>query len=100
MTTGALMDCLQALRIPDGVEEWLRPEQPAPSTRASEDYTHGVHDVLTALGALSAETGELASPMAYYFVRSLLSTLQDGALTSSSWQGSLDDACTGVGARL
>ncbi len=100
MTTGALMDCLQALRIPDGVEEWLRPEEAAPSTRSSHDYRRGVNDVLAALGALSAETGELTSPMAYYFVRSLLASLHDGTLNAASWQGLPDDACAGTGARL
>src|SRR5258708_3273068 len=100
MTTSGLMDWLQALRIPDGVEEWLGPEEAAPSTRSSHDYRRGVNDVLAALGALSAEGGELTSPMAYYFVRSLLASLHDGTLNAASWQGLPDAAFARTAARL
>jgi hypothetical protein len=99
MTTSALMGCLQAIKVPAGVEEWLRPEQTT-SVQISDDYTRGVHDVLAALGALSPETSELSSPMAYYFVRSLLASIRDKALTSMSWQDLPDEPCSGVGAQL
>jgi hypothetical protein len=99
MTTGELIGCLQAIPVPAGVEEWLQPEQATP-IQLNDDYVRGVYDVLAALGTLSAETGALSSPMAYYFVRSLLSSARDSALTANSWQGLPDDTCAGSGARL
>src|SRR5579885_396348 len=96
----ALVDYLQAIEVPAGVEEWLRPQAPSSSAHVSDEYARGVRDVLVALGALSPDKGELASPMAYYLVRSLLATLQDGALTQASWQGLPSDQCAGTGARL
>jgi NUDIX domain len=101
MSTDALLACLRAIRPPANVEEWLRIGQPAPSGAApSEDYRRAVQDMLAAFGALKRDTGDVTSPMAYYFVQSLLHSIQDGALASRTWQGLAGERCTGTGARL
>ncbi len=103
MSTDALLACLRAIRPPADVEEWLRFDPPAdPPTEAvaSHDYRRAVRDVLITLGVLSEETGEVTSPMAYYFVQSLLQTARDGALTADSWKGLMAEDCAGSGARI
>jgi 8-oxo-dGTP pyrophosphatase MutT (NUDIX family) len=101
MSTDALLACLTAIRPPAHVEEWLRISPPMPSeAEPPHDYRRAVRDVLLALGVLSTETGEVTSPMAYYFVQSLLHLAQDGALTPDSWRGLAGEGCAGSGARL
>lgn len=101
MTPEKLLTCLRAVQPPAGVEEWLRTLQPAAEDVVpSEDYRRAVHDVLVSLGVLSGTTGEVTSPMAYYFVQSLLCSIQDGAFKPAIWQGSMGEDCAGGGARL
>ncbi len=101
MTTDELVHCLAALPIPNDVEEWLQPN--AAVALLSEDsdhhYQRGVLDVLTALGVLNGN-GELASPMAYYFIRSLQASVADRALGAAAWQGMAHEDCKGTGAKL
>jgi 8-oxo-dGTP pyrophosphatase MutT (NUDIX family) len=101
MSSDALLACLGAIRPPADVEEWLRIGGPRPGdAEPSLDYQQAARDVLAAFGVLSAETGEVTSPMAYYFVQSLVHSVQDGALTSGAWQGLMGDGCAGSGARI
>ena len=99
MTNDDLLRCLAAISIPDGVEEWLQPNEPLPSLPADGEYQRGVYDMLAALGMLT-DDGKLASPMAYYFIRSLQASLTDKALEPSAWQGMAHEGCAGTGARL
>ncbi|MCC7448621.1 MAG: hypothetical protein IT324_14470 [Anaerolineae bacterium] len=100
--TDSLMACLQAVRPPADVEEWLRVDTPAcAGVVPSTDYRQAVHDVLAALGVVSAETGQATSPMAYYFVQSILHAIHDKAYTPANWHGLRGETdCTGSGARL
>lgn len=100
MTTETLLACLREIRPPADIEEWMRTATAGtPDHSPSADYRQGIQDALAAFGVLS-ENGEPVSPMAYYFVQSLLYAIQDGAFNSSSWQGGLADSCTGLGTRL
>jgi 8-oxo-dGTP pyrophosphatase MutT (NUDIX family) len=101
MTSETLVTCLRAVQPPAGVEEWLRAIQPVTEdVPPSEDYRRAVRDVLAMLGVLSGTTGEVTSPMAYYFVQSWLCSIQDGAFKPATWQGSMGEDCGGGGARL
>jgi 8-oxo-dGTP pyrophosphatase MutT (NUDIX family) len=100
MTIETLLACLQDIQPPADIEEWIRtPAAGVPARALSTDYRQGVRDVLAAFGVLS-ENGEPASPMAYYFIQSLLRTIQDGALDAASWQDGLTEPCSGIGSRL
>src|SRR5437870_4793902 len=94
MSTDALLACLWAIRPPADVEEWLRISPPTASgAEPSHDYRRAVRDVLIVLGVLSEQTGEVTSPMAFYFVQSLLHLAQDETLTPDSWQGLMGEGC-------
>ncbi|HLY25204.1 MAG TPA: NUDIX hydrolase [Aggregatilineales bacterium] len=103
MSHDSLMRVLRAIQPPAGVEEWFQtdsePQAPA-STHVPGDYQRGVRDVLAALGVLDSDRDAPSTPNAYYFLRSLLSSLHDNALGSGSWQGGVIDGCAGTGARL
>ncbi len=106
MAYDSLIRVLKAIQLPAGVEEWFQPDfEPATATNTlplapNGDYERGVRDVLAALGILGEGTAVPSTPNAYYFVRSLLSTIHDSALASGSWQGGIQDGCAGAGARL
>ncbi len=101
MSHDTLMSCLQAYSPPEDAESWILA---APNDQAAaevpEGYHRAVQDMLTALGVISAQTGQFTSPVAYYFVQSLLCALRDGALKADTWTGSLADECSGTGTRL
>lgn len=100
MSINQLLACLRAIQQPADTEEWLIRDQPRPTEPVvSEEYRRAVHDMLTALGVLS-EANTVASPMAYYFVQSLLVSLRDGTLSPAMWQGLAGQECSGTGARL
>ncbi len=104
MSTGpfdkhALLACLRAIRPPANVEEWVQISPPAPDMPGG-DYSRAIRDLLAALGVVSEKTWDITSPNAYYLVQSLVHSIEDGALTSASWQGRTGDGCAGTGARL
>jgi hypothetical protein len=103
VTADKLLACLRSVVAPANVEEWLLPDVAgAPDRellRQDSAYAQAIHDLLKGLGVVSPD-GKTTSPMAYYFVQSLLSTIRDGALTEQSWQGLPDEGCAGSGARL
>ncbi len=100
MTTETLLACLQDIQPPADIEEWIRTAAVGGHGRAlPADYRQGVRDVLTAFGLLTGN-GEPASPMAYYFIQSLLHTVQDGALDTTSWQEGLTGPCSRIGSQL
>jgi 8-oxo-dGTP pyrophosphatase MutT (NUDIX family) len=101
MSQDALIACLQAYPRPEDAEAWILADQIAqPEMDVPEAYRRAVQDMLIALGAISAQTGQFTSPVAYYFVQSLLCAFRDGALKADAWTGSLADECAGTGARL
>ena len=100
MTFDSLIACLNALQPPAGVEEWLRPNHSSMQMTPSNDYQRAVWDVLVALGGI-ADTGEVTSPMAYYFIQSLIYAIQEGTLSEKTWQADvMTDTCTGTGVQL
>lgn len=101
MTTDILLTCLRSIRPPAAVEEWLLADKAAPPAglEAYGEYGRGIRDLLTGLGVLS-ESGEVVSPMAYYFLQSLIASLRDGAANAEAWQGLAGQPCAGTGARL
>ncbi|MEP7286483.1 MAG: hypothetical protein ABI947_12015 [Chloroflexota bacterium] len=102
MTIDQLLDCLHTVPAPDNIEEWLRSNAflSTPHGAIEASYQQAIYDLLTALGVLSAQTGEATSPMAYYFVQSLACTIRDNTFSADSWQGVPEDDCRGAGARL
>lgn len=102
MTLNVLVACLRSYARPAGVEEWVQVAGPPQAAEpvVPEAYRQAVHDLLVGLGIIDSETGAYSSPMAYYFVQSLISTLHDAALTPQSWLGVPGDPCTGIGAQL
>ncbi len=101
MTIDILLACLRAIPRPAEAEEWLLTNPTVvPRGTVPADYRRAVQDMLVAMGVISAETGEVTSPIAYYFVQSLLASLRDGALTPAAWQGAASDDRAGIGARL
>lgn len=101
MSSDALLACLRTIRPPADVEEWLRISDPRLDDAApSQDYRQAIRDMLAVFGVLSGETDEVTSPMAYYFVQSLLHSVQSGALTPDMWRGLTGEDCAGSGARL
>src|SRR5688572_15761732 len=101
MNTPLLLDCLLAVDAPDGVEEWLLSAQPTESSASVDSrYAKGVWDVLAALGILSNESDQAVTPMAYYFVQSLICATREGTFSAEAWQGLRSDQCKGAGARL
>src|SRR5258708_39734130 len=100
MAHDSLMRVLRAIPAPAGVEEWFQADsEPAATVASDSDYDRGVRDVLAALGVLDSKSLPSA-PNAYYFVRSLISSLHDTALGAGSWQGGVQDGCAGPGARV
>ena len=99
MANNVLTSCLEAIPVPAGVEEWLQPSASVPPLPSNSEYQRGVYDTLAALGVLT-DRGELASPMAYYFIRSLGASLADNALDAAAWQGTAHEDCAGTGAQL
>jgi hypothetical protein len=103
MIPEALVACLRDFGPPANVEEWLRVDKKTadPAGNApNEAYRRGVRDLLTALGVISGETGEASSPMAYYFIQSLLHSIRDNALSPSNWTGLRGDGCGGTGLQI
>ncbi len=101
MSQDALIACLQAYSRPEDAEAWILADQTAqPGAEVPEAYRRAVHDLLIGLGVISAQTGQFTSPVAYYFVQSLMCAFRDGALKADAWMGLLADECTGTGARL
>src|SRR5438874_8113142 len=100
MAIDTLIACLQSIRPPADVEEWLRIEGKPTDVPVDETYNRAVRDLLTALGAVSEQTGEVTSPMAYYFIQSLIWSSREGALNSSSWKGLRGEGCAGMGLQL
>ncbi len=101
MSQDALIACLLAYPRPADAEAWILADQAAqPGVEVPEAYRRAVHDMLIALGVISSQTGQFTSPVAYYFVQSLLCAFRDGALKADAWIGSLADECAGTGARL
>jgi len=103
MNRDQLLAYLHSIPAPADVEEWLvkdhaSSELSQPSVQG--DYAHAMRELLAALGVLTADSGAVTSPMAYYFVRSLAYAIQDRALTPGSWRGLPDEGCAGAGARL
>jgi 8-oxo-dGTP pyrophosphatase MutT (NUDIX family) len=95
------MACLQAIRPPADIEEWVQANKVERSeAKPSADYSQGVYDVLAALGVLTGPNNTPVSPMAFYFVQSLMHTIAEETLTSESWKRLAGDVCGGVGARL
>lgn len=93
-----LIASLRTIQPPDGVEEWLRFE--VADDAPDGDYSRAVRDLLTALGVLSPDTGQVTSPAAFYLIQSLLWSIRDGAFSAESWQGLVQDSCGGAGMRL
>jgi 8-oxo-dGTP pyrophosphatase MutT (NUDIX family) len=107
MSQDALITCLQAYPRPEDAEAWILADQPdqadqadQPEAPVPEAYRRAVHDLLIALGVISAQTGQFTSPAAYCFVQSLLCAFRDGALKAETWAGALVDECAGTGVRL
>jgi hypothetical protein len=100
MNTENLLASLQSIAAPAGIEEWLITDHGISSGSPSPDYVQAVCDVLTALGVLTTDTGEAASPLAFYFIQSLVLSVRDGALSSAHWQGLPGEGCAGTGAQL
>ncbi len=97
MSLEMLLACLNTLPRPEDIEDWVSAgEKDRFTASISADYRQAVQDMLTLLGAMSG--GAYSSSMAYYFVRSLIASAQDKALTSASWQGR--QGCEGFGASL
>jgi hypothetical protein len=98
-----LLAALRSIGAPRNVEEWFVPdtgdERDQHLVSQNNDYTQAVYDVLAALGVVS-DDGEATSPMAYYFVQSLLGVVRDGALNDQAWRGPVTEVCAGAGARL
>jgi len=96
-----LLACLQAIAPPADVEEWFQANKVERSdARPSPEYSQGVYDVLAALGVLAGSNEGPVSPMAFYFIQSLMHTVAEGTLTAESWQRLAGDMCGGIGARL
>jgi 8-oxo-dGTP pyrophosphatase MutT (NUDIX family) len=101
----SLLTTLQAIPRPDGAEEWLDalPIDDMDGT-VSPEYSRGVNDVLRLLGAVRLDGEEVSTPMGYYLVRSLIALLHDRTRNSYdmrlAWQGKLNGAEEGMGARL
>jgi len=103
MSREKLLACLQAIQAPKGIEEWLvtaHNESASSGNAGSSEYGLAVHDLLAALGLVSAEASEATSPMAYYFIQSLYHVSNEGTLTAENWRGLPDEGCAGAGARL
>ncbi len=98
MTFDALLTCLRSIQPPANVEEWLLADKSDSPVDVQGEYARGVQDVLRALGVLSADAP--TSPMAYYFIQSLLALARDSAPVTEAWQGLAGEGCTGTGARL
>ena len=102
--TASLVACLLALPRPADAEEWLGVQSISDPPAVSDAYRQAVYDVLTALGVLKAGTHEVTSPMAYYFVQSLVALVRDaereGHTLAGAWQGRPSQAQAGMGARL
>jgi 8-oxo-dGTP pyrophosphatase MutT (NUDIX family) len=97
----SLLACLQAIRPPADIEEWVQADKVERSeAKPSADYSQGVYDVLAALGVLTGPNKTPASPMAFYFVQSLMHTIAEETLTAQSWKRLAGDVCGGIGARL
>src|SRR5258706_13922556 len=103
MNTDKLLAVLRSVGVPAEVEEWLTPDIGATPDheliRQHAGYAQAIYDLLAALGVVSG-SGNATSPMAYYFVQSLLGAVRDGAFTEQSWQGLPDEGCAGAGARI
>jgi hypothetical protein len=100
-TKASLLACLQAIHSPADVEEWVQANKVERSdAKPPAEYSQGVYDVLAALGVLTGSSKVPVSPMAYYFVQSLMHTIAEGTFTSESWQRLAGDVCGGIGARL